>query len=113
MIDQPQVGDMVRNKRQPFLAGHVTRRKFSLFEVRLDTGGLTMWTYNEYEPVIAHYYEDAANTLFRLDIDPDTVHIMGCWMMVRGHWERAAAGTAHELEFSGDYRMTSEPRVSA
>lgn len=113
MTEDLQIGDMVRNKRQSFLAGHVTKRKFSVFEVRLDTGGLVMWSYNEYDPIIAHYYEDANDVLYRLDIDPDTVHIMGCWMMVKGHWERAPKGTAEAAEFSGDYRLTNGPQVSA
>lgn len=103
MHDDVSIGDTVRYKRQPFLAGHVTKRKFSVIEVRLDTGGLMMWSYSDFDPVIAHYYRDAHDTLYRLDIDADTIHIMGCWVMVQGHWERAPKGTAHDLEFSGDY----------
>lgn len=112
MIESPSIGDQVRNKRQPFLAGPVTKRKFSVFEVRLDTGSLSMWSYNEYEPIILHYYEDADLTLYRLDIDHDTLQVVGCWVMVRGHWERASAGTAAALEFSGDYTTAPAPGVS-
>lgn len=104
-MEIPSIGDVVRNKRQPFLAGPVTHCKFSLFEVRLDTGNLTMWSYNEYEPIVLHYYKDAQQQLYRLDIDPDTLQIVGCWIKIKGHWERAPQGTAVALEFSGDYEL--------